>query len=117
MYSNSEPTAEQGEIVLVEAWYDGGHYYPGGKVKLLEFIPDINKWNPADIWIVDETSLSKYDFENVKGLPYLNELLLKAYSSRDIIGVSLKKTSKPKLNFSSNVRLLKLIFSGCSACQ
>tara|TARA_Y100001963_G_C6767461_1_gene443083 strand:- start:100 stop:1464 length:1365 start_codon:yes stop_codon:yes gene_type:complete len=63
-----------------------------------EYFSDINKWNPADIWMVDETKLSNYDFHNVKGLPYLNELLLKAYSSRDIIGVSLKKTSKPKLS-------------------
>ena len=61
------------------------------------FFPNINKWNPADIWIVDETKLGRYDFENVKGLPYLNELLLKAFESRDIIGVSLKKTSGVKL--------------------
>jgi len=61
------------------------------------FFPDINKWNPADIWIVDETRLGNYDFENVKGLPYLNELLLKAYEARDIVGVSLKKTDKPKI--------------------
>ena len=61
------------------------------------FFPDINKWNPADIWIVDETSLSKYDFASVEGLPYLNELLLMAYQARDIIGVSLKKTKSVKL--------------------
>jgi len=61
------------------------------------FFPDINKWNPADIWIVDETALSRYDFSSVEGLPYLNELLLKAYQARDIIGVSLKKTSRVKL--------------------
>ena len=34
----------------------------------------------------------------MKGLPYYNELLLKAYTNRDIIGVSLKKTSRA--NFS-----------------
>ena len=61
------------------------------------FFPDINKWNPADIWIVDETKLGRYDFENVKGLPYLNELLMKAFVARDIIGVSLKKTKNVKL--------------------
>ena len=61
------------------------------------FFPDINKWNPADIWVVDETSLSKYDFDSVEGLPYLNELMLKAYQARDIVGVSLKKTDRPKL--------------------
>ena len=61
------------------------------------FFPDINKWNPADIWMVDDTSLSKYDFDNVEGLPYFNELLLRAFQARDIIGVSLKKTSKVKI--------------------
>jgi hypothetical protein len=58
--------------------------------------PDINKWNPADIWIVDESKISSYDFNQVKELPYYNQLLLKAYANRDIIGVSLKKTTKAK---------------------
>ena len=63
------------------------------------FFPDINKWNPADIWIVDESTLSRYDFENINGLPYFNEILLKAYAARDIIGVSLKKvTNKVKIS-------------------
>ena len=61
------------------------------------FFANINKWNPADIWIVDETKLGQYDFHNVEGLPYLNELLLRAFTARDIIGVSLKKTSKVKI--------------------
>ena len=61
------------------------------------FFPDINKWNPADIWMVDESTLGKYDFSSVNGLPYLNELMLKAFQARDIIGVSLKKTSKVKI--------------------
>ena len=60
--------------------------------------PDINKWNPADIWIVDESKISSYDFNEVVELPYYNQLLLKAYSNRDIIGVSLKKTSKAKFS-------------------
>jgi len=60
--------------------------------------PDINKWNPADIWIVDETKISSYDFNGVVKLPYYNQLLLKAYAARDIIGVSLKKTSKVKFS-------------------
>ena len=60
--------------------------------------PDINKWNPADIWIVDETKISSYDFNGVVKLPYYNQLLLKAYAARDIIGVSLKKTSRVKFS-------------------
>ena len=58
--------------------------------------PDINKWNPADIWIVDESKISSYDFNQVKELPYYNQLLLQAYQNRDIIGVSLKKTKKAR---------------------
>ena len=58
--------------------------------------PDINKWNPADIWIVDESKISSYDFNQVKELPYYNQLLLQAYKNRDIIGVSLKKTKKAR---------------------
>jgi hypothetical protein len=60
--------------------------------------PDINKWNPADIWIVDESKISSYDFDEVKELPYYNQLLLKAYTNRDIIGISLKKTSKARFS-------------------
>ena len=60
--------------------------------------PDINKWNPADIWIVDESKISSYDFNNVVELPYYNQLLLKAYANRDIIGVSLKKTSNVRFS-------------------
>ena len=60
--------------------------------------PDINKWNPADIWIVDESKISSYDFNEVVELPYYNQLLLKAYANKDIIGVSLKKTSKAKFS-------------------
>jgi len=70
------------------------------------YFSNINKWTPADIWLVDETSLSKYDFTggggggmNIPmGLPYINELFLRAYAARDIIGVSLKKTSKVKFS-------------------
>ena len=58
--------------------------------------PDINKWNPADIWIVDESKISSYDFNQVKELPYYNQLLLQAYQNRDIIGVSLKKTKRAR---------------------
>ena len=68
------------------------------------YFSDINKWTPADIWMVDETSLSKYDFGDSTGLripltlPYINELLLRAYAARDIIGISLKKTERVKFS-------------------
>jgi len=68
------------------------------------YFSNINKWTPADIWAIDEQQLSKYDFGDSTGLsisltlPYLNELLIRAYAARDIIGISLKKTSKVKFS-------------------
>ena len=47
-----------------------------------------------DIWIVDESKISNYDFKDIIELPFYNQLLLKAYVARDIIGVSLKKQKK-----------------------
>lgn len=55
---------------------------------------NLNKWNPADIWMVAKGAENKYDIEGAKTLQYLNNELLKAYTARDIIGVSLKKVGK-----------------------
>tara|TARA_R100000742_G_C4279194_1_gene103185 strand:- start:2854 stop:4233 length:1380 start_codon:yes stop_codon:yes gene_type:complete len=63
-----------------------------------DYFTDINKWTPADIWLIDDSQLGKYDFGGGVGLPYLNNILLQAYAARDIIGVSLKKTTKAKLS-------------------
>ena len=63
------------------------------------YFTNVNKWTPADIWMVQDTKLSNYDFSGNSGspaLPYINQELLKAYAARDIIGVSLKKTTKVK---------------------
>ena len=62
------------------------------------YFSDINKWTPADVWAINHQALSKYDFGGGVGLPYLNELLLQAYAARDIIGISLKKTSRAKFS-------------------
>ena len=64
-----------------------------------DYFTNVNKWTPADIWMVQDTKLSNYDFGGNSGspaLPYINQELLKAYAARDIIGVSLKKTTKVK---------------------
>ena len=60
------------------------------------YFSDINKWTPADIWMVQDTKLSNYDFSASPALPYINQELMKAYAARDIIGVSLKKTTRVK---------------------
>jgi len=59
---------------------------------------NINKWTPADIWIVAKGAESRYDLDSATTLAELNNMLLKAYSARDIIGISLKKIGKrPKV--------------------
>jgi hypothetical protein len=59
---------------------------------------NLNKWSPADIYIVDPTMLSKYDIDGAQSIDFLNNEMRRAYQARDIIGVSLKKVEgKPKL--------------------
>jgi hypothetical protein len=59
---------------------------------------NVNKWTPADIWLVARGAENKYDIEGAQSLQYLNNELLKAYTERDILGVSLKQAgNKPKL--------------------
>jgi hypothetical protein len=52
---------------------------------------NINKWTPADIWIVSADAAGKYDFAGARSLEYLNNELLKAFAARDVMGVSLKQ--------------------------
>ena len=62
------------------------------KPKLKEVgIKDINKWSPADIWMVapDEINI---EWPNTLG--EINTLLLEKYNDNKIIGVSLKKAGK-----------------------
>jgi len=51
---------------------------------------NINKWNPADIWMATE-KVSSIEFPTE--LNALNALIKKLFDSQDLIGVSLKKTS------------------------
>ena len=54
-------------------------------------IRDINKWNPADIWMV---APSEMNIEWPNSLGEINALLLEKYNEGTIIGVSLKKAEK-----------------------
>jgi len=54
-------------------------------------IRDINKWNPADIWMV---APSEINIEWPNSLGEINALLLEKYNEGTIIGVSLKKAEK-----------------------
>jgi hypothetical protein len=54
-------------------------------------IKDINKWNPADIWMVAPEEL-EIIWPNTLG--EINALLLEKYNNGTIVGVSLKKADK-----------------------
>ncbi len=75
----------------------------GGLKGRLSFSPENDKWNPGDIWFLNQTgknNMSQYkrDFSNVntptEALTALNEFngfLIKEYEDGNIIGISLKK--------------------------
>jgi hypothetical protein len=53
---------------------------------------NINKWTPADIWLVDKSLVSNTtEINNAKTLTELNYYLLNMLDQKKIIGVSLKK--------------------------
>lgn len=51
---------------------------------------NLNKWSPADVWLVSAMG-KRVDLTKTNTLVELNNLLLKNYKSKDIVGVSLKK--------------------------
>ena len=51
---------------------------------------DVNKWSPADIWIVSSKGAG-VKLEQTKTFIEFNNLLLENYRSGDIVGISLKK--------------------------
>jgi len=60
---------------------------------------NINKWNPADIWMVNPEAKSiKFPTE----LNALNALIKKLFDDNELIGVSLKKTSDAKIDVVNN---------------
>lgn len=62
--------------------------------KRQKFFSNINKWSPADIWLVSEGTKLTFDFEDFNGL---NAFLLKSAKSKDFIGVSLKQAKNPSI--------------------
>lgn len=64
---------------------------------------NINKWTPADIWMVAKGAENKLELDKMNSLAELNFKLLECANSGDILGVSLKFTSATpqlkKMNF------------------
>lgn len=59
---------------------------------------NLNKYTPADIWIISKTG-SKKKWKDCPNFGESNKYLLESYKSGDVIGVSLKKTSVGSVSF------------------
>jgi hypothetical protein len=59
---------------------------------------DINKWSPADIWLISSQG-SRVDITQATSLVELNQLLVEQYQSKDIVGVSLKQIQTATARF------------------
>lgn len=60
--------------------------------RTINIFGNVNKWNPSDIWVVDE-STTLYD--KIETINELNQILLEHLENRTIIGISLKKLANP----------------------
>jgi hypothetical protein len=80
---------------------------------------NLNKWSPADIYLVSQAGL-RVDFSKTQSIIELNNLLKDNLTSRDIIGVSLKKIESSEadlsyLNFGKKKPTVK--FTGYSVAK
>ena len=67
---------------------------------------NINKWNPADIWMATD-EINNQDFPI--NLPELNALIAKLFNEKKLIGVSLKKCSTCKIEIYNSSKDNKII--------
>ena len=60
-----------------------------------------DSWNPADIWLIRSSKLSAYkkQLDESVVVQECNAILIKAFTKKDIVGVSLKKNNGQKLNY------------------
>ena len=105
----------QGRRMLEEArrggWSEFKHYDRGSPKGFMDYITDVVKkyynipqkdtWNPADIWLVKDQRKVQEDIENTiknsnGNIGVLNEVLKKMFITGRVIGISLKKITKPK---------------------
>jgi len=110
-----ESFMSQGRRMLEEArrggWTEFKHYDRGSPKGFMDYITDIVKkhysisqkdtWNPADIWLVKDQKKVQEDITNTiknsaGNIGVLNEVLKKMFITGRVIGISLKKITKPK---------------------
>lgn len=60
-----------------------------------------DSWNPADIWLIRSSKLDTYkkELDDSVNVQECNAILIKAFSKKDIVGISLKKNNGRKLNY------------------
>tara|TARA_Y100000034_G_C6861105_1_gene391891 strand:+ start:314 stop:1504 length:1191 start_codon:yes stop_codon:yes gene_type:complete len=88
--------------------------------RLGSYFTNINKYTPADIWMTTKKGLNE-KFKEPDNFAKANKILLSAYNTRDIIGVSLKKTKKAHIELFNmpgkehyDIKFEKAILSGKS---
>lgn len=80
-----------------DSWVDNLENHWKALNKKEEKFSNLNKWSPADIYMTSAAG-RQIDIKKAKNILQLNDLLLKAYKTKDIIGVSLKKVGS-SVNF------------------
>jgi len=60
-----------------------------------KYFSNINKYTPADIWMITP-EFEKYDFSDISNFGAANKFLYEKFEAKQVIGVSLKKTSVGK---------------------
>jgi len=60
-----------------------------------------DSWNPADIWLIDSSKKEniKKTLNDAVAIEEVNDILRKAFSSNNIVGVSLKKNNGKELHY------------------
>ena len=73
---------------------------------------NINKWSPADIWVVKEGF--ELPYAKIKTLDEFNRVLLNELKKKNIYGISLKKTlnTAHKTNFNMGEKRPPMLFNG-----
>jgi len=80
-------------VALIEAKFTELNGIAGRPLK------NVNKWNPADIWLVKNPTNIANEIKKITTLVSLNVFIAKKYKDNELVGISLKKTSGNSVPF------------------
>lgn len=91
-YINRSHTLHRGDRIMAAI------YKAKNRVRKNEGKPSLqdDKWNPGDIWAIKRGTDVESLLRNVSTLSELNQIILKHFLDRTIVGISLKKVNKNK---------------------